>query len=172
MRHLALLLVGLAIPGCTHSRAVRGADDVAALNQHVEGRRVLVVLADGRRLRAEGVWVAGDSLSWIDPATRTVAVAAAADVRGVMVGGERGRGVFEGVYMGAGAGAVVGAGLGVATGHCLLDPACGRADAASLWARAVGFTGAGLGLFVGAVRGSPTVYRFREPLERRLPRHP
>lgn len=57
---------------------------------------MVLVRADGRRLRAEALRIEADSVSWIDPTSRLVGRATTVTLRGVIVDGGRPRGVIEG----------------------------------------------------------------------------
>lgn len=163
---LPLLLALTALTACTHTRTAESAGDLADLGRRAEGRRVVVALADGRRLPAEGLRFAPDSASWVDPETRALHRVATADVAAVTFGRRRGRGALEGFAIGTGAGALGGAAVGYATyddGGFGCFFICSRGAAASWRGSTFGLVGALFGTAVGAVRGSPDVYRLRPP---------
>jgi hypothetical protein len=168
------ILVGVLLPalamGCSHTIRLGSQappERWQRAQRRLEGRRVEVVLRDGRRFRADDVEVSPEAVVWWEAGSGTRHSAPPGDVEAVCYR-ERGRGALEGL----GLGALVGAAGGfvyfavAATSECeeLLPLCLLLAPYGAILGAPVGAIG---GLVIGAVRGSQTCVRFAS--DRRTP---
>jgi len=147
----ALLVVAAA--GCTHHKNITEAHEVAGETVEVEGQY-------GQAVTAVGV-TAPDGITFYDK--RTGGLVPAHEIYKV-TDVSHFRGAIEGLGIGGGIGAATGVIIGLASGDDSCDPdgdcflTFSAADKAMIGGVVLGVLGGGLGLIVGAMKGSATIY--------------
>jgi hypothetical protein len=164
---LVLLTIVTAVSACAHTTYVGApsAGTCRRINERTTGRDATIILANGDGFQAQGVLVAPDSTSWLDPHTdelRTVPTAEVLELRLV----SHGKGALQGFGIGVLAGAVTGAAFGLADGGDRRNEGLTlirftAAQRAAMGATVFGGLGGLAGLPLGASMGSKDIFRFQ-----------
>ncbi len=177
MRRLAVLVFLSGLTGCAGARHTVHLGDVAEANRQFAGRAVTVVLTTGAAYPAEGLRVAADSTSWVEPVTGdfvSTPTSGISEIRHRDRGRAVGRSVGRGAIGGAIGGAVAFGAVGYDSGGCIVfcsgEPSPGqRMEAAvgfGLFGAAVGAgQGALYGLVVGALSDPVDTFVIEPSLE-------
>ncbi len=152
---LALALF-LAFSGCTQTRVLTlsSQDSRDEINLRTAGRTATLVLRDGFQQKVEGIHIAPDLTSWIDPESTNLRSAPTDDVVAVRFI-RSGHGALLGFGVGCALAAVIGTGIFYATS----DTSDQRASALLGGPLVFGPMGGIVGGIGGFARGSRTVYR-------------
>ena len=156
-----VVVVALALAGCTHSRPLDAASPESRthVNARAEGESARITLHDGEEVRARGLHVAPDVTTWLDPDTDEMRSVPTSELASVQFT-DRGRGALEGLGLGTAIGAAFGASVGVYLGakddgsFIQFSPATDALIGSVLF----GGIGAIIGGIAGLDQGSRTVY--------------
>jgi hypothetical protein len=163
-----VIVVALALAGCTHSRPLEPASPESRthVNARAEGESALVTLHDGEEAHARSLHVAPDVTTWLDPDTGEMRSVPTSDLAFVRFT-DRGRGVLEGTGIGTAIGFAFGVGVGAGAylgleenddgsnlGFIQVSPAGG----VLIVGAGFGLIGLLIGGIAGVDRGSYTVY--------------
>jgi hypothetical protein len=162
---IAVLATVAAVTACSHTTYVSPPDmrSCARVSEKIAGHKATVTLTNGAQFEAQGVLVALDSVSWLDPQTDELRTVPTAEVWEIHII-SHGKGALEGLGIGLLTGALTGAALGASDGD---DPpgwfSMTAAQKAKGGAVVLGGLGALVGPTVGAGVGHRDVYRFDAP---------
>jgi hypothetical protein len=164
------ILLGSLVPaltlGCSHTLTLgskASSEDWQKVNHRLQGKKMEVVLRDGRRIRADSVKVSPETIMWWQTRSRNQQSAQPGEVA-VICYRNRLRGALEGAGLGLVAGAAVLAYVGASEAGevtcsgfiCMGGPVAGAIIGALIGAP-VGMVG---GLTIGMVKGSRICVQF------------
>lgn len=169
---LPILLAAVLLAGCSQTLSVVPAEEDTnatysfdEANARLQGRYVEVALEDGRTMPSQTLVIAPDSTAWMDLMTDRVRSAPTPAVD-VIRHKQAGRGAIQGALFGGGSGVL----LGTLVGALLLDQQkddAGLSEAGFVSRFSMGglIFGTGVGVSLGAKRGSYDTYVYPDPIQ-------